>query len=531
LLTWVDRHRWWLFALVLVAYMVGFNGQWRPGPDSSLYVTLGRNTAEGLGYTLYGSPHDHVYPGLPMLIAEALRISPAHGMLVVHVVIWLMVLGGLGLSYLLLRMYVSRGSAVAITVAVALSLTMYRYAFQVLTEGPFFFGLMLAMLGYVMVIGRSSTNLEGRTARTPPLAPNRSLMKITGWVALWVGLAVVVVTRPAMLAIGLAFAAAVVWHLIVGPRRVSHLAIGLIGILLVGFFIWFDPRQQGEALTLGRYERSVVSTVTNDAVTFAHHLWDNLLYLLNPITAEAFFGIEFGPVVTSIISLLILMLGLSLVMRWPLAGLVIAMNLVMMVMTTTEKRYFMPILPLLALGWWVAIVRWLRTLPAGSAGWLLLVILPLWLGPNVVRVAGFALEQRQGDFERTMKEGQYAGVLDLSEAIRKHAPADAVLFCNEGDTSKVVARLADRPVAPMNQLTVEGLHELLMADRQPLLLWVGDAAMVAAAIPVPVGFDVGQPLLRIDPGPGLQPWSLLPVHEAPAPVNDEPDDRIDDQGP
>src|SRR4051794_17315874 len=47
LLAWADAHRLKLFAAVLALYLLAFNGQWRVDADSALYLTLGRNLAEG----------------------------------------------------------------------------------------------------------------------------------------------------------------------------------------------------------------------------------------------------------------------------------------------------------------------------------------------------------------------------------------------------------------------------------------------------------------------------------------------------
>src|SRR5688572_28825078 len=68
-LAWVDQHRYKLYAALVVFYLLGFNGQWRPEPDSALYLTIGRNLALGAGYTYHGAPHRLVFPGLPWLFA------------------------------------------------------------------------------------------------------------------------------------------------------------------------------------------------------------------------------------------------------------------------------------------------------------------------------------------------------------------------------------------------------------------------------------------------------------------------------
>src|SRR3712207_6057105 len=48
-LAFVDRNRYRLYAALAVLYLLGFNGQWRPEPDSALYLAIGRNLARGEG--------------------------------------------------------------------------------------------------------------------------------------------------------------------------------------------------------------------------------------------------------------------------------------------------------------------------------------------------------------------------------------------------------------------------------------------------------------------------------------------------
>src|SRR5689334_3360797 len=62
ILAFVDVRRRWLLIGVLALYLLGFNGQWRLEPDSALYLTIGRNLAEGRGYTYHGVSHHLAYP-------------------------------------------------------------------------------------------------------------------------------------------------------------------------------------------------------------------------------------------------------------------------------------------------------------------------------------------------------------------------------------------------------------------------------------------------------------------------------------
>ena len=65
LLHGADRYRWWCFGLIGLLYAAGFNGQWRVGSDSAIYMSVGHSLAEGAGYTYNGIINRVIYPGLP----------------------------------------------------------------------------------------------------------------------------------------------------------------------------------------------------------------------------------------------------------------------------------------------------------------------------------------------------------------------------------------------------------------------------------------------------------------------------------
>ena len=78
LLEFFDSRRKLIFVLIAITYLLGFNGQWRMGPDSGLYLNLARSLETGQGYVLQGVHHQTVYPGLPLALAGLPRISHGH---------------------------------------------------------------------------------------------------------------------------------------------------------------------------------------------------------------------------------------------------------------------------------------------------------------------------------------------------------------------------------------------------------------------------------------------------------------------
>src|SRR5262245_52719526 len=80
-----DRYRKPLLAFVIVMYLLGFNGQWRMEPDSALYLSIGRNLAEGRGYMYHGRLDRLAYPGMPWVHAAFFKMFPSGTLVPVHV--------------------------------------------------------------------------------------------------------------------------------------------------------------------------------------------------------------------------------------------------------------------------------------------------------------------------------------------------------------------------------------------------------------------------------------------------------------
>src|SRR5690606_22702485 len=96
MLAWYDRYRWIYFALMIAIYLMAFSGQWRPEPDAALYLEIGRNIAEGEGYTYHGQAHALAYPGLPWLWAGIFALFGAESLWPHHAVMLGFAMVGLG---------------------------------------------------------------------------------------------------------------------------------------------------------------------------------------------------------------------------------------------------------------------------------------------------------------------------------------------------------------------------------------------------------------------------------------------------
>src|SRR3954452_17744919 len=110
ILPWVSKYRWGFFALVGIAFVLSFNGQWRVGRDSAAYRGLAHRLATTGQYVFRDKPadlemsdqQDTRYPGLPILLAAVERASGNSDRGAVALVMGAAVLT-LGLTYLLMR--------------------------------------------------------------------------------------------------------------------------------------------------------------------------------------------------------------------------------------------------------------------------------------------------------------------------------------------------------------------------------------------------------------------------------------------
>src|SRR5688500_6808587 len=221
-LTWVDQHRYKLYAALVVFYLLGFNGQWRPEPDSALYLTIGRNLALGEGYTYHGHSHRLVFPGLPLLFAGLFRVFRTDSLVPHHLIMLAMGAAALALTYRLFLLHAGRPMAILVTLLVGVSQTFYRYNFELLTDLPFMLAVMAFLVGYEGVVHR-----HAHDDPTPTVYP-RGKPHAVDWALLLLGLAGAVVTRPTMLALLAAAAGAAVWPILRGRFRWGSIAIFIV---------------------------------------------------------------------------------------------------------------------------------------------------------------------------------------------------------------------------------------------------------------------------------------------------------------
>ena len=119
-----------------VIYALGVAVHWSPGPDSSLYLSLGRNVAAGNGYVTNGQASTDVAPGLPWLYAAVFWLA-GENYLVFNALAAAMAFGALVVCYRLFRQVSSPRMALTVVVCCAGSSFYYKYANRLLTDLPF----------------------------------------------------------------------------------------------------------------------------------------------------------------------------------------------------------------------------------------------------------------------------------------------------------------------------------------------------------------------------------------------------------
>ena len=458
LLAGADAHRRKLLAGVLLLYLLAFNGQWRLDADSALYLTIGRNLAEGHGYTYHGLSHTLAYPGMPWLFAGLFELFGTATVLPADVVMLCCALATLALLYRLFLLHAGRPPAVLMTVALGLSRTFFRYSFELLSDMPFLMGVSAFLVGCEAVF----------YAR--PASDGRRRFRWYDVALLAGGLAVAVVTRPTMWALLAAVVTVAVLSLLRRPLRWKWLIPGAAASAAAAVTVAVLFHRLG-----GDYERVFLDAMNNPGEVTRVMLGHNLPDVLHPGAAEAVFGVDWGHLrrgnelpVGVIPSLLSIAAGIALVRRRPLWGVWVAMSVLMMLVTLVEVRYFLQVLPLLLYGWWLMLVgidQWLaRRLKGRTAMWargvgaLPALVFVLMIGVNATRAVSIVIEQRGVPFLERYRHGKYALVPELTKLLREQTPENAWVVVPERPLGRILTftsrRFAVEP-GPLTQLNPE----------------------------------------------------------------------------
>ncbi|HEY8666237.1 MAG TPA: glycosyltransferase family 39 protein [Tepidisphaeraceae bacterium] len=530
-----DTHRKLLLAGLMFLYLLSLNGQWHIEPDSALYLTIARNLALGRGYTYHGLPHHLAYPGLPWLIAGTFRIFGVGVLWPAHVLMLLCGIGAVFLTYRLFHLHADRATATVITCLYGVSELALRYSIELRNDMPFLLGVLAALVGYEAAAryleSRQRHNLTGVDPESTAAsidapatdAPSpRATPRTIDLVLLPIGLAITYVMRPTMWVFIPLVVLAFLWQV---TRRRRWLQLSLVAALAIAVIIIFFTLRNGD------YEDDMVGIFTSSArlSTTMSRSWNEYIPQIIRSVPAAAFGHEVWRM--NVFACVVLLgLGAALARRRPLWGLWVAACTGMLLITLPRDRYFLPVLPLLACGWWFGI-RWLnQRLPGRAGNFVCIVMLALWVCPNFVRACNGVFQQRRTPFLASYKSGRFPALIQLSGAI-KQATAENAIILSPNKWGRILTYFSDRNVLVMREVNPADLNS------HPLYAVLPDDASSetederhdfdAALEPLP--FTVGPAIVTIprseksprSPKPSLTPWTLhlltpLPPTTAPS---------------
>jgi hypothetical protein len=456
LLEWVDRRRWWLWGFMLLMYIAGFNGQWRMQPDAALYLSLGRNLAEGKGYTYLGQPHHLAYPGWPFLIAVAFKVFGSHALIAVNAMSTLIALLTVATVYRLFLLHTSRATAVAISTGVGLTKAFYCYGFELWADMPFALGALAFLTGYEGIITRAGK------AFTPVERFRRRLID-----ALFLsgGLVLALATRPTVWPLLLAMAFAlpldaargrIQWRNVV---LIFTFAAAIACAILLGHHDFGSGYKQFLMIRLsgpGRHE-------------LIYSIADNTRSLLAWAASDVLFQVRLGPFFNALLSIVVLLLGFGLFRYRSLWGFWFCLLLgTILVSQETLDRYFLPVLPLLVFAWWNMIVRINRMLPARWGNPVFLLLLGFGTLMNFTKVCGIIAQQHSRPFLSSYDTGRYDNIPEFSQRLSAAIEPDAIVLMGK-PYGRVCAFLSRRNVESAAEVApvTAGRHPVYVAYFDP----------------------------------------------------------------
>ncbi|MDB5293212.1 MAG: hypothetical protein JWL69_4453 [Phycisphaerales bacterium] len=418
-LTFADRNRYWLFASIILLYVLGFNGQWRVERDSALYLSIGRNLAEGQGYTYHDHPHHLAFPGLPVFFAFTFKAFHTDSLVPALVLMLLMGWAVLALNYRLFLLHAGRPTAVLMTTGLGFTRLFYRYCFELMSDLPFLLGVMAFFVGFEALLERRSPD-DVAGAETS----NRRA-RWFDWGLLVGGLVIAVAMRPTMWVLLVAIFLALMWRAVRGQMTMRQIAIGL-AVISAATALSLMVLKRGGSQAADDYSDYIRrEKIEHFGQTLHDAIHDNVPELFPRATfAKALFGCPIGPLN---IPAGVLVVGLSfwLLKRRALWGIWALLTIGMLLIQKPVDRYFLPVVPLLIFAWWRCLL-WLN-LRMRSARWANWVFIGLFLGAigtNISRLGEMVVEQRRTPFLAHYREGRYESSYRVAAMVRDHIGKD-----------------------------------------------------------------------------------------------------------
>ena len=375
--TETHQRRWparCLAIAVLVLYLGSVGPQWYVSSDSALYLLLGKNLAAGDGYTLWDTPHAHVPPGFPAILA-IYRWLGLDEMRWLNLAMSLTALATLTLVYWAMQTLVAPNRALLITALVALGQEMHLAAGMQLSDLPCMLLVWLGLWAY----------LRGTAGDKPACLE-------LGTLALLASCWTRVIVFPLAAAAGLGLLLSTNQR---HRRRIFGNAVGLAVGLTASVALF--------------YQWAAWATTQTPVPTYGHHFSslanrDIGAWLAGPVrhfyeTGPHIMRLFTGQSAPELLALLVFWLPIAIgtVRSVQRREMVVACALIgylasVLVLRTMFSRYLLPVAPLLAMNWLDGIAamvamrspyrHWAPRIAIGAA--ILLMAISL---PKVVRLA------------------------------------------------------------------------------------------------------------------------------------------------
>ncbi len=468
LLDWVDRRRWWLWAFVLLMYLAGFNGQWRIQPDAALYLSLGRNLAEGKGYTYLGEPHHLAYPGWPALIAVAFKLFASQSLVPVNLMVTTIALLTVGAVYRLFLLHCGRPTAVAVSVGVGLTKAFYCYGFELWADMAFSLGAVSFLAGYEGVLTRRSLPEKQKFRR-----------RIVDSIFLIGGLLLALTTRPTIWPLLLAMGCALPIDAIRGRIRWRSVITIACCLILLGGAMLFGSRNFGAV-----YGQYLINRLTGTQESgLAPSILHNTRTLLEWAASDVLFQVRLGPFFNALLSIVVLLLGFGLFRYRSLWGFWFCLLLATILISQEAlDRYFLPVLPLLVFAWWDVLVRINKMLEVRAGNLAFLGLLGFGMLMNFTKVCGIIAQQHTRPFLASYDSGKFEDIPEFARQLAAHVEPNAIVLIRspygrvsaflsrrsvESPAEVALSKVGRQPiyvVEPLDSMTTKFLSDARLAE-------------------------------------------------------------------
>ncbi len=438
--TLLQRRKWVCVALCGL-YLLSYNGQWRITPDSANYLIAAKTFAqEGrLGHPL--NVEDYVGPGFPLMMGYLIRLFGPEAFWAFDLALMVLVPVNLALVYWLIRLYDDQATAVVVTSLTAITHLFFSHSFYLLADWPFVTGVLLYLVG----VGY----LENRVER----------WRVWGLLIL-VGLTVMACLRSVFFVLPLAtlIGLSVDW---IQQRQFTRFAwMAAVLTVTTAVFSLLIPWSvfdwmHGDVLLMSQ---SLIERLPETLGRVASHGWWAFFGRAFP---RASFGVDLGPWPNFALSVLLLA-ALWRLVRINVIWAVTTMGfMAQTLLFFNSRRYLLPVTPLLVYALWnllCTIDRW----PAARASQrrrcdgLVTGVFWFWVTANLIKIAGFTLEQRAQPFLDHYGRHRYQGFVQACELVRQHTPGHSLVVTKRKWTAPLTY-LTDR--LSVDDPTRAGAHQ------------------------------------------------------------------------